>query len=76
MNQINRENISLFKLSKLIYQQLSYKRKRQLILVIFFYSIIFSGFKTINLIGATLVFSYVFSNIKNMIILGLESISF
>ena len=37
-----------------------------LILVIFIYSIIFSVFKTINLIGAILIFTYVFSNIKNI----------
>ena len=37
-----------------------------LILIIFIYSIIFSGFKTINLIGAVLIFSYIISNYKNI----------
>lgn len=38
-----------------------------LILIISIYSIIYSGFKTINLIGAVLVFVYVFTNHKNII---------
>lgn len=37
-----------------------------LILVIFIYSIIFSGLKTVNLIGAILIFTHVFSNFKNI----------
>ena len=74
MNQINRENISLFKLSKLIYQQLSYKRKRQLILVIFF--MLLNSFSAVINLAIIIPFITIISNpekIWNLKIISLIS---
>lgn len=74
MNQINRENISLFKLSKLIYQQLSYKRKRELILVIFF--MLLNSFSAVINLAIIIPFITIISNpekIWNLKIISLIS---